>query len=195
LNQCSVNNPSSITTANSITLFSDSSCTKVIQNAVNLPIKLDNQCNSFDFGGSYRAQNLSLVIGLSVGGSLLFLIITICCCVWVCGCCNKRTPAPQTNNAVILDQSTMKIPDYFGNGQNGVQIYPSQQYDQPVYAQNNQYYPNNSYTPQNYTQPVYGSQSYYTPTYPQYLPTGPVPPPPSAPPADSNYNKGARAIF
>lgn len=198
--QCSVTNPSSITTTNSITLYSDSNCATAIPSTTNMPIILDNQCHKFQVGGSYRAQNMSLVIGLSVAGSLVFVIIVVCCYVWLCGCCRrKRASAAQpTANAIILDQSAIKVPDYFGNGQNGVQIYPPQQYEQPAYGQ--QYYPNNGYAqpnyyaPQNYAQPVYGNQTYYTPTYQPYTSTV-VPPQPSAPPAPTYYDQGQRVVI
>jgi hypothetical protein len=204
VNQCSVNNPSSITTSNSITLYSDSTCTNVIQTTSNIPITLDNKCHTFQLGGSYRAENVSLVIGLSVTGSLIFFMIVICCCVRLCGCCNKKPPTPQippSSNAIILDQTNKSVPDYFGNGQNGVQIYPTQHYEQPPYGQNNVYYPNNAYNqpnyyaPQNYTQPAYGNQPYYTPNYQPYNITVGTQPQPSAPPAPAYYDQVQRPVI
>jgi hypothetical protein len=208
-NQCSVNNPSSITTINSITLYSDSTCTNVIQPTSNMPITLDNKCHTFQLGGSYRAQNISLVIGLSVAGSIFFILIVICCCLRICGCCNRKTTTPQippSSNAIILDQNNNTIPDYFGNGTTGVQIYPPPQYEQQPYTQQpytqqpyiHQYYPNNSYTqpnyytPQNYPPPVYGNQTYYTPTYRPYEANVAAQPQPSAPPATTYYDQGQK---
>jgi len=211
-NQCSVSNPSSVTTTNSLTLFSDSKCSTIIPSTANMPISLDNQCNKLQIGGSYRAQNISLVIGLSVASGVAFVIIVVCCCAWLCGCCRRKNtsvpPIPSTSNAIILDQSNMKVPDYFGNNPNGVQIYPPQQYEQPAYGQ--QYYPNNTYPQanyypsQNYAQPVYGNQTYYTPTYQPYPatvavqpypPTVAIQPQPSAPPAPAYYDQGQRVAI
>jgi hypothetical protein len=90
--QCSALNPSSISTTNSITFYSDNTCspTNIIQGFANIPITLDNNCNklvsSGTTAGSYRATNLSVAIGLSVGISLTLILCCVCCC-WKQKCC------------------------------------------------------------------------------------------------------------
>lgn len=95
---CSALNPSSVTTTNSLTFYSDSVCApaNVIQGYANIPITLDNSCNrlvvSGSTVGSYRAANLSLSIGLSVALSLTFILCCVCCCWKQKCCCFRPTP-------------------------------------------------------------------------------------------------------
>lgn len=167
LGDCSVTNPSSIVTTSYITLYSDSTCQKVISGTMNMPLLMDSGCNLLvatgsSHIGSYKASNTSAIIGGFIGG--LLLLIGLC----ICGCCLcKRWKLASQNN------------------QNDVNSPPSA-YHAPLVP-----YP--MYI--SYSSPPTIQQTHYYPTYvPHYYETqegynvAPVPsaPVPSAPPA--NYS-------
>ena len=98
---CSSSNPSSVTTSNSITFYSDSTCSSSISG---FPISLDGTCHSIGTA-SYQATNLSAAIGIGVGVSLAVILIAtvigIICCKRRGTCCFKKNLAtgagiPQT---------------------------------------------------------------------------------------------------
>jgi hypothetical protein len=103
------------------TLYSDDKCKNIIQGTSNTPINSDNQCHLFQFGGSYKAQNISAVIGISVG--IFFIVIITACCIYKRPCCNKN------NNSPFIFTSThdKSIPSYAYNNSDLKQNYLSRE--------------------------------------------------------------------
>jgi hypothetical protein len=110
-NKCTDTTPYSITTYTSYTVFSDSDCITVKPNTYSTPIFLDGNCNQlYTYGnlsqsGSYKALNLSLIIGIT-GGMIVFILIIIVCCLkyFQCCCFKPFIPTPP-NTAIIIDTS------------------------------------------------------------------------------------------
>ena len=86
-----------ITTLSSITFYSDSSCFNIFEGTKPIPLNVNNKCNPLIFErtkiGYAQALNASIVIGLTVGFSLLVLgviIASICYCKKYNTCCYKK---------------------------------------------------------------------------------------------------------
>ena len=178
---CSLSNPSTITTTNSITLYSDSKCTVLIPGTNQMSITLDNTCRELVASGtrigSYRASNLSLTIGVSIGVALLVSIGCGICCYAKGVCCCKRQvqQQPQQDPQIqVLGAPVPYLSQPYGNAQTYGQ--PTQAYSTPppFYDYNNQ---------------PYGSQQPYG--SPQ--PTAPYPSAPSYPQA--TYYPQAQAAY
>ena len=171
-NKCTDTIPYSITTYTTYTVFSDSNCITIKPNTYSSLINLDNNCNQlYTYGnispsGSYKAINLSLLIGSIVGSIIALIIIIICCACYFRCCCFKKNihpPQPQ-NTAIIIDPNNSHPPISYG--------YPVIDY------------------PKSYSQ-ASAPPSYYPmqPSAPYPQPSAPpayYPMQPSAPPA--NYN-------
>ena len=109
-----------ITTLSSITFYSDSSCFNILEGSKPIPLIVDNTCKLAILEGtvigSYQALNLSMLIGLTVGFSLLVLgviIASICYCKKNNTCCYKKfgiklPPIPEKTS----DSFTKKNPEY-----------------------------------------------------------------------------------
>ena len=185
---CSLTNPSSITTTNSITLYSDSQCTVLIPGTNQISITLDNTCRELVASGtrigSYRASNLSLTIGVSIGVVLLVSIGCGICCYAKGVCCCKRQvqQQPQQDPRIqVLGQDVPYLSQPYGNAQTyGLPAHTYAQAPPPPYDYNNQqqptapypsappqvYYPQTqAYYPQ--TQAVYPQAAYPQATYAQ----------------------------
>ena len=181
---CSETNPSSVTTLDTFSLYSDSLCNKnaIIPNLNNMPININSQCNILYSNngnaiGSYKAVNISLVFGVVF--SVLFILLLTCCCCWYSYkqkiLRNQRTNA----NSVIVLESQSTYPQI---------IYPQPQisYPQPQISSLHQTHPQISYPqPQSNYTPTFYPQTYNTQNfYPQQQTLySKVPPEPSAPPA------------
>jgi len=144
-NKCTDTTPYSITTYTTYTVFSDSNCNSIKPFSYSSPIILDGNCNQlYTYGnispsGSYKAVNLSLIIG-SVVGSIITIVIIICCaCYFQCCCCKKNIQSQPQNSAIIIDTSNNS--------------YPPMNYGYPVivdYSKSYNYYPQPSAPPANY---------------------------------------------
>ena len=180
---CSLSNPSSIVTTSSITLYSDSSCQQIIPGTQQMQLLVDRGCNTLiaeyaNTIGSYKAANMSAVIGAVVGGIVFIVSLTVClCCI-----CRKRQqqqqqqgedpiPLPSQGQAYVVP-----LP-YLTNQNNSSPPSIQPIYYPTQYIQGQTYYPTHIPT----------AQPYYMPTVPptpvqgqQYYP--PPPPPPQ-------YNK------
>lgn len=106
-----------ITTLSSITFYSDSSCFKIIEGTKSIPLTADNNCNPLIFEGTKigyaQALNLSILIGLTVGFSLLVLgiiIASICYCKKNNTCCYKKFGIKSTPQPDIPDKTFEKNP-------------------------------------------------------------------------------------
>jgi len=135
---CSAANPSSVTTADSITFYSDNTCavSNVIQG---FPISLNSNCNklvsSNTVFGSYRASNLSLAIGLTAILLILFLIGCLFCCWKQKTCCFYKpgtdlyqSTNQQDPNPVPIQYNTTTITPYsssYGYPSNITVSYPA----------------------------------------------------------------------
>ena len=176
---CTITNPSSmVQNMNSLTLYSDNVCSNknIIPHTNKMSLILDNNCHllythDLIVIGSYRAINLSAIIGTIVSIVLIIIIIILIIC-----CCRKRKTISNSN----LQQPTIipaPIVDYSQESDN--KIYQTQPYVLPLYT------PQPSAPPQPYVLPLYAPQpslpihTYPVPIYPQYYPQ----PVPSAPPA------------
>ena len=187
LGDCSAKNPSSIVTTSYITLYSDSTCQKVISGTENMGLLMDSGCNILvaagsNHIGSYKASNTSAIVGGVVAGS--FLLICLC----ICGCCMRRgCKSAQKQNNINPPPSTYIAP---------LVPYPTNlSYNSPQVIQHHQYYPPQQQS-QEQSQEQSQSQFYqtYVPHYPNMANVAPpyygnqqsytvMPPPPSAPPA------------
>ena len=138
-NKCSNTNPYSITTLTSYSIYSDSNCKTMIPNTYKTPIITTGDCNKlYLYGnvtpsGSYRAYNLSLLIG--VGFLSLFLLTTIIITIIKCSgykiCyCKKIQPPPQ-NNAIIIETQNYPIMNYGYPDIVDYSIKPNHQYYHP----------------------------------------------------------------
>jgi len=144
-NKCTDTTPYSITTYTTYTVFSDSNCNSIKPFSYSSPIILDGNCNQlYTYGnispsGSYKAVNLSLIIG-SVVGSIITIVIIICCaCYFQCCCCKKNIQSQPQNSAIIIDTSNNS--------------YPPMNYGYPVivdYSKSYNYYHQPSAPPANY---------------------------------------------
>jgi hypothetical protein len=158
-NKCTDTTPYSITTYTSYTVFSDSHCNNIKPLTYSSPIILNGNCNQlYTYGnispsGSYKAVNLSLIIGLISGSIIILIIVIICCaCYFQCCCCKKNIETQQPpNSAIIIDTSNNS--------------YPPMNYGYPVVVD----YPQPSAPPANYhIQPSAPPASYYSqPSAPQ----------------------------
>ena len=75
---CSNDNPSSITTTTSLSLYSDSVCSIRISDSYRIPIILDDICHPLTIGRSYKARNTTTVIWASIGAAFTVIIIIGC---------------------------------------------------------------------------------------------------------------------
>lgn len=191
---CSQTNPSSIVTTSSITLYSDSTCQQVIPGTQQMQLLVDRGCNTLiaenaNTIGSYRASNVSAVIGSVVGGIVFIIGLAICLCCF----CKKRRQQQQQQ----LGGDPIALPD---QGQAYVVPLPyltNQNNSSPPNIQPHYY--QNQYT-QGQSQPYYPTyiptaQPYYTPTVPPTASTAVqgqqyyYPPPPPPPPPQAQYYK------
>ena len=129
---CSLLNPSSITTANEITFYSDATCSSAMGS---VPITVDGKCYAFPGGGgSVKAGNVSAIIGGVLGAFFFVLIVSICLCKRF-GCCGKRcccgcgppeaaSPPPPPHLVVAVPLSNYGAPSE----------YPAQAYAPGAYA-------------------------------------------------------------
>lgn len=112
-----------ITTLSSITFYYDSSClsTAILDNKPlqNVPITVDNTCNPLIFSGTVigysQALNLSMLIGLTVGFSLLAIgatIASICYCKKNNKCCYKKYGIKSTPQPDIPEKTLDHPPAY-----------------------------------------------------------------------------------
>ena len=143
-NKCTDTTPYSITTYTSYTVFSDSNCNTIKPFTYSSPIILNGNCNqlytdgNISPSGSYKAVNLSLIIGVICGSIIVIIIIIICCACYFQCCCCKKNIQPQ-NSAIIIDTSNNS--------------YPPMNYGYPVvvdYSKLYNYYPQPSAPPANY---------------------------------------------
>ena len=127
-------------------------------------------CNTTTIYRSYKAIDLSMVIGIVLGVIVLFILCCVINCYRFRRCCFRRkyTP-PSTRNIIVLDYQEKTLSDYRFNLYPAVKIYPSQT---P--------YSSTSYYPQP-SAPSYPIPS-APPSYP--IPSAPSYPMPSAPPAN-----------
>jgi hypothetical protein len=132
---CSDNNPSSITTYNSFKIYSDPSCNIQVPNTYSIPIILDNNCNQlYLYGnesprGSYKAYNLSMIIGIISGIILVFIIVLYCTICRYYKCCKKSPPSFEYQNAIAISHEQSLPPIQYYVPEYGYQIQPQQ----PVY--------------------------------------------------------------
>jgi hypothetical protein len=162
---CSLSNPSSITTAGAITLYSDSQCTVAIPGTNQMSITLDNTCRELVASGtrigSYKASNLSVTIGVTIGVILLVSIGCGCCCYAKGMCCCKRQ----------VQQQPQQDPQIQVYSQGPAVPYLSQPYgNAPTYALPAQAY--STPPPYDYNNQHYGGQQ-PTASAPSYQPTAP----------------------
>jgi len=182
---CNTLNPSSITKSDSLTLYSDSACAS--KNAITspMPIVLDNSCRQLVTSGvnvgSYRAMNVSAVIGGVVAGVIVITIIGVTCC---CCFCKRRSAMQQPPEQDQPPPPPLHIGTYAVPPPPAYQQqYPSAY---PTYNQPTTYVPTATYLPPYNTGPSYTSYptAQYTSqiTYPQQdYGSYPVAPYPSAP--------------
>ena len=163
---CSVTNPSSITTLNSLTLYSDNLCKTIIPNTNKMSINANAQCNIL-YGnngspiGSYKVTN---IVGAIISGVVFLLIISLICCY----CCYRRRNIQQsqnTNDIIVLESQQSYPQQVYPQQVYPQQVYPQQVYPQQVYPQ--QGYPQQGYPQQGYPQQVYPQQTYPQQVYPQ----------------------------
>jgi hypothetical protein len=178
---CTITNPSSmVQNMNSLTLYSDDICSNknIIYQTNKMTLILDSSChllytNDLIVIGSYKAINLSAIIGIIIASIVLFIIIIIL----IIYSCRKRKSNLQQPTIIPLP-----IVDYSQGNNN--KINQPQPYVIPLYT------PQPSAPPQPYVLPLYHPQPsfpihtnpYPVPIYPQYYPP-PIQPVPSAPPA------------
>lgn len=116
--KCMDTSPPSITTYTSYAVYSDSNCNTIQTNTYKTPITLDGHCNLLYLSentypyGSYKADNLSLILILSLIFGCIFIIISIICCI---KCCKRPIllhppPPPPPNTAIILDTNSTYYP-------------------------------------------------------------------------------------
>jgi hypothetical protein len=128
-NKCTDTTPYSITTYTSYTVFSDSNCITIKPNTYSSLLNLDGNCNQlYTYGnqspsGSYKAINLSLIIGSVVGSIILIIIIIICCACYFRCCCKKNIQHLPQNTAIIIDTNNLYPPMSYG--------YPIVDYSKP----------------------------------------------------------------
>ena len=140
---CSITNPSSITTSSTLRLYQDSTCTTMIP--YTMLISLDSKCNPLYQNnnnvvtGSYRAYDLSAIIGGVIGG---LTIVTIMIC-YICCRCRRKKPIPQNNN--------QSIPEYGY----GYAVYQPNQLSPQIYPPLPVYPPPPVYPSQLPTEPIY----------------------------------------
>ena len=196
---CSITNPSSIVTTSSISLYSDDKCSRehIITGTYQMPLTLDQSCHILYTTNtnlpilSYRALNLSALIGITIGAIIILIILIICilkfCCkIQICYC--SKQPPPSQNAIIITDERIGQVHEYgYPIKQYYPQQYPQQQYPQQQYPQ--QQYPQQQYPQQQYPQqyPQQYNLSYPQPSAPPY-PQPSAPPLPSAPPANYSQN-------
>lgn len=171
---CSLSNPSSIVTTSSITLYSDSSCQQIIPGTQQMELLVDRGCNTLiaeyaNTIGSYKAANMSAVIGAVVGGIVFIVGLSVClCCI-----CRKRQ-RQQQEQMQIQGEDPMPLPNQ-GQAQVVPLPYLTNQYNssppniQPIYYPT-QYMQGQSYYP-TYVPTV---QPYYMPTVDPTAPTAPT---------------------
>lgn len=147
-NKCTDTNPYSITTYTSYSIYSDPNCNTIKPFTYSSPIILNGDCNQlYTYGnmlpsGSYKAVNLSVIIG-SVVGTIIIITIIIICCVCYFQCCCKKTNYPPPNSAIIIDTSNNSYPP-MNYGYPVIVNYPQHS------APNPNYYPQPSAPPANY---------------------------------------------
>jgi hypothetical protein len=119
-NKCTDTTPYSITTYTTYTVFSDSNCITIKPNTYSSLINLDGNCNQlYTYGnlspsGSYKAINLSLIIGSIVGSIIVIIIIIICCACYFRCCCKKNIEHLPQNTAIIIDTNNLHPPISYG---------------------------------------------------------------------------------
>ena len=174
LGACSSKNPSSIVTTSSMTLYSDSTCQKVIPGTQNMNLLMDSGCNVLigdkaSHFGSYKAINTGAIIGGLVGGSFLLFAMCICACCLCKRCRDIKIQRQNNQNNVNLPPSTYIAP---------LVPYPMHvSYSSPPIIQEPQHYHTQA-LPQQYFPPYY-HQAYDDPS----APVAPSAPAPSAPPS------------
>ena len=191
---CSIDNPSSITTTTSLSLYSDTACINVIPEMYKIPIKLDDQCHPLAIGGSYKARNTTTVIWASVGAAFTLLII-IGCCIRMCWsrCCRKPEPdvkdyvVPYSAQIVPVQQQPYLVPSYTQHGMQNSYIVP---YPKPVliepYKSGPDPYFQTPYIPYSSVPYIPGSVPYISAPYAP-APSAPYAPAPSAPAPSAPY--------
>ena len=101
--KCTDSNPNSITTLNSYSQFTNAHCDTLIPNTYKTPIILDNNCNQLYLYGndispiSYRAYNLSLLIGVCFFILFIFIILIGC----IIRCCRLYLCLKKSNNYTL----------------------------------------------------------------------------------------------
>ena len=153
---CSRTNPSSITTYNSFSIYSDATCTTQVPNTYTMPIVLNNNCNQLFLegnqfqDGSYKAYDLSALIGI-IMSVIIILIIIICCIIYrYCKCCKKIQPSFETQPAIIIADENRMHPTQFP--QYGYQI---QNQPIPSAPPAPMYYPSSGFQPSAPPAPMY----------------------------------------
>lgn len=184
---CSLSNPSSVVTTSSITLYSDSSCQQLIPGTQQMQLLVDRGCNTLiaenaNTIGSYKAGNMSAVIGAVVGGIVFIIGLTVCLCCF----CKKRKQQQQQQQQ--LGGDPMPLPDqgqayvvplpYLTNQNNSSPPSIQPIYYPTQYMQGQSYYPTNIPTAQPYYTPTVAPTAPYAAHGQQYYP--PPPPPPKA---------------
>jgi len=204
---CSNDNPSSITTTTSLSLYSDSICSLRIPDSYRIPINLDNQCHPLAIG-SYKARNTTTVIWASIGAAFTLLII-IGCCIRMCWprCCRKPESdikdyvVPYSVQIVPMQQQPYIVPSY--TQQYGIQnsyivpyakpvlIEPYKSGQDPYYQTPYLHYSSVPYTP--------GSAPYVSKPYVSASnnpePSAPVPSAPYGPVASAPYGPVASTPY
>ena len=115
--------PNNINALATLTFYSDSSCSTIIslQNIPlqNIPLTVNNNCNQLISGGYIigyaQALNLSMLIGLTVGFSLLAIgatIASICFCKKNNKCCYKKFAIQSPPPPDIPDKTFEKNPGH-----------------------------------------------------------------------------------
>jgi len=147
---CSSTNPSSITTINKITFYSDSVCKNVISGYSDIPIVLNNNCNTLIASGttigSYRSANLSLVIGLTIAIISVSVFVGCVCCLRYKVCCYRQTQNQEPLPLPYLSNNSAQPQYYPQPNLFGPSPYETRAYNMPPPPQNQGY--NLPYNPQ-----------------------------------------------
>ena len=115
---CSVTNPSIITNTDSVTFYSDSSCSAVI---TELPIQIDDVCHNFPVSGSYKAQNISLFMVIVVGSLLGSSALLSCLFIFFC---KNRKRVDQPKSEPRYEYSYYEPPSYYPQSSYYPQVAP-----------------------------------------------------------------------
>jgi hypothetical protein len=127
---CSISNPSSIISENTISFFSDNACLKPIPNTRKIPFLTNSECNVLksNYGydiGSYKASNISMFLYVITGSLFTIAIVTACTC-YSCFCKNtniktiKLKYRPGLRNRYTTIKCESLSSDYYPNN-NGYQ--------------------------------------------------------------------------